>query len=69
MTIKNPRHAFTQGLSAELKNPSGKGKRFIIVHIGSEDGFVDGGLLLFDSKKQGDFNDEMDANRFENLIA
>jgi hypothetical protein len=35
-----------------MKNPSGKGKRLIMLHIGSEMGFVDGGLLLFWVKNQ-----------------
>lgn len=33
------------------KEPSGKGKRLIVVHIGSSDGFVPGGLFCFESKK------------------
>ncbi|XP_068912366.1 uncharacterized protein [Tenebrio molitor] len=64
-TIKNSREAFNQGLSTGLKSPSGKGKRLIILHIGSEDGFVDDGLLLFEGIKQGDYHDEMNANKFE----
>ena len=47
-TVKSSRQAFLSGLSAGLKNPSGKGKRLIITHIGSETGFVDGGLWIFE---------------------
>lgn len=43
----------------------GKGRRLIITHIGSEDGFLDNGLLLFESKKTGDYHEDMDADRFE----
>jgi hypothetical protein len=55
--IKNSIEAFN------LKFPSGKGKRLIILHIGSEDGFVDDELLLFEGIKQGDYHDE--TNKFE----
>lgn len=33
-TVKNSRDAFLKGLSTGAKNPTGKGKRLIIVHIG-----------------------------------
>ncbi|XP_072400872.1 uncharacterized protein [Diabrotica undecimpunctata] len=33
--IKNPRQAFIEGLSTGLKNPSGRGKRLIVLHVGS----------------------------------
>lgn len=65
--IKSSRDAFLKGLSTGLKNPS-KGKRLIITHIGSEDGFVDGGEWIFEAKKQdkdGDYHGEMDAHNFE----
>lgn len=35
-----------EGLSTRLKKPLGKGRRFIMLHIGSEHGFIDGGLLI-----------------------
>ncbi|KAH8038778.1 hypothetical protein HPB51_003262 [Rhipicephalus microplus] len=35
------------GLTTGLKQPSGKGQRLIVTHIGSEDGFVDGCLIDF----------------------
>lgn len=46
--ITNRRQAFLDGFSTGLKAPSGKGRRLIITHIGSESGFVDGGLLAFE---------------------
>ncbi|CAG4975944.1 unnamed protein product [Colias eurytheme] len=65
-TVKSSRDAFINGLTTGLKNPSGKGKRLIITHIGSEDGFVDGGLHVFESKKQGDYHKDMNVEVFEN---
>lgn len=47
-TVTSHRDAFLRGLTSGQKNPSGKGKRLIVVHIGSSDGFVDGGLLAFE---------------------
>lgn len=52
-TIKTARQATIEGLSTGVKDPTGKGKRLIIVHIGSDTGFVNGGLLNFESKKTG----------------
>lgn len=49
-TVQSSQQAFSQGLSTGPVNPSGKRKRLIVVHIGSEDGFVPGGLLSFESK-------------------
>ncbi|XP_066596594.1 uncharacterized protein [Prorops nasuta] len=46
-------------------NPSGKGKRLIELHIGSEGGFVPGALLCFESKKNtADYHDEMNGDTF-----
>lgn len=63
--IVNRRQAFVEGLSTGLKNPSGKGKRLIILHVGSENGFVDDGLLIFEGKKTTDYHEEMNAAVFE----
>lgn len=64
-TVKNKKQAFLSGLSTGVKNPTGKGKRLIVLHIGSDDGFVDGGLLLFESKKTGDYHEEMNGDTFK----
>ncbi|XP_031342522.1 uncharacterized protein LOC116170342 isoform X1 [Photinus pyralis] len=64
-TILTPRQAFINGLSTGLKDPSGKGNRLIVLHIGSEDGFVEEGLLCFESKKTGDYHEEMTSEVFE----
>ncbi|XP_072377702.1 uncharacterized protein [Diabrotica undecimpunctata] len=68
-TVKSSRQAFLSGLSAGLKNPSGKGKRLTLTHIGSETGFVEGGLWTFESKKSGDYHEEMNSDGFEKWFA
>lgn len=46
-------------------NPTGKGKRLILLHIGSHKGFLDGGLLIFESKKNSaDYHDEINGDKF-----
>lgn len=47
-TVKSKRDAFNKGLTTGATNPTGKGKRLIILHIGSTKGFLDGGLLFFE---------------------
>lgn len=64
-TVVSHRDAFMRGLTTGLKQPSGKGQRLIVTHIGSEDGFVEGCLDVFRGKKTGDYHEEMDGNRFE----
>ncbi|XP_060855582.1 uncharacterized protein LOC132933290 [Metopolophium dirhodum] len=64
-TVKSPRDAFLQGLSTGAVNPSGKGKRLIVLNIGSEDDFVPGALLCFESKKNTrDYHDEINGETF-----
>lgn len=64
-TVKSTRDAFLRGLTTGQKEPSGKGKRLIVVHIGSSDGFVPGGLFCFESKKNTqDYHDEMNGDNF-----
>ncbi|XP_049764485.1 uncharacterized protein LOC126092800 [Schistocerca cancellata] len=64
-TINSSQRAFLSGLSTGSKGPSGKGKRLIIAHIGSKAGFVEGCLWTFESKKSGDYHEEMCAETFE----
>lgn len=47
-TIISCRVAFFQGLTTESKNPTGKGKRLIVLHIGTKNEFVQGGFLRFE---------------------
>ncbi|KAE9529194.1 hypothetical protein AGLY_011990 [Aphis glycines] len=63
--VKSHKDAFLKGLTTGARNPTGKGKRLIVVHIGSSQGFVDGGLLCFESKKNtSDYHDEMNGDTF-----
>ena len=64
-TIKTSRQAFLSGLSTGIKPPRNKGKRLILLHIGNEHGFLDGGLLLFESKNSGDYHIEMNGDVFK----
>jgi len=62
-TVTSTRDAFLRGLTTGQKEPSGKGKRLIVLHIGSSDGFVPGGLLCFESKTNStDYHDEMNGD-------
>lgn len=42
-TIQSYQDAFLKSLSTGAVNPSGKEKQLIVLHIGSEDGFLPGG--------------------------
>lgn len=64
-TVASHHDAFMRGLTTGLKQPSGKGQRLIVTHIGSEDGFVSGCLDIFRGTKTGDYHEEMDGTRFE----
>ncbi|XP_029824061.2 uncharacterized protein LOC115309944 [Ixodes scapularis] len=64
-TVTSSHNAFMRGITTGLKQPSGKGQRLIITHIGSEDGFVAGCLNVFRGQKTGDYHEEMDGTRFE----
>jgi len=67
-TVSSSRDAFIKGLTTGQKEPSGKGKRLIVFHIGSSDGFVPGGLLCFESKtNSADYHNEMNGNTFYHL--
>lgn len=68
-TVKSAKQAFLAGLSTGNKAPTGKGGRLIIIHIGSDTGFVDGGLRLFESRKKDDYHLEMDGDYFENWFS
>jgi len=54
------------GWRGGFKTPSGAGKRIIILHIGSEDGFLPGAELCFIGKKNtGDYHNEMNSAHFQ----
>jgi hypothetical protein len=55
-----------------MRNPTGKGERLIIFHIVSDGGYLEGGNLLFESKKTGyypkDMNGEVFQKWFRNIL-
>ena len=54
------------GTKGGICKPSGKGSRLIILHAGSENGWINGADLVFKSKKAtGDYHDEMTSEHFE----
>lgn len=64
-SVLSSQQAFSGGLSTGAVNPTGKGKRLIVCHIGSVDGFVPESLLCFESKKNTqDYHDEMNGITF-----
>lgn len=68
-TIQSTQYAFSRGLSTEAVNFTGKEKRIIVCHIGSDDGFVPGGLRCFESKKNTqDYHDEMNGDFFHDWL-
>lgn len=65
-TIKNSRDAFIRGLTTDLRAPSKRGPRFVLLHAGCEDGFIEGAQRIFLAKKNdGDYHEEMDGDYFE----
>ena len=68
-TWVNAGHCLKQGwtdesLQGTMLTPIGKGERLIICHAGSSKGFVPNSLLLFKSKKTGDYHEDMDHDKF-----
>jgi hypothetical protein len=66
--IKSTKQAFKEGLSTRAKDPVSKGKRLIVVHIGSEQGFVENCEWVFEAKKTGDKHENMVAPHSEKWI-
>ncbi|XP_046145252.1 uncharacterized protein LOC123988610 [Osmia bicornis bicornis] len=64
-SVTSPKNAAERGLTTGIPPPANKGKRLIVAHIGSTDGFVPEGLLYFESKKNtADYHDEMNGDTF-----
>ncbi|CAK1584696.1 unnamed protein product [Parnassius mnemosyne] len=60
---------WTDGSSKGIKKPLSKGQRVVIVHAGSETGFVPNALLTFKSgMKSGDYHDDMNFQNYEKWI-
>ncbi|XP_021199802.3 uncharacterized protein LOC110383347 [Helicoverpa armigera] len=57
--------AWSDGSLKGLKKPISKGQRVVIVHAGSEAGFVPNALLLFKAgAKSGDYHDNMNFDNY-----
>jgi len=62
-------HAWSDGTNAGLLAPVSKGQRVIIVHAGSENGFISNALLMFKSgTKSGDYHHEMNFDNYERWL-
>ena len=66
-TITTSKQAFMSGLGhGALRDPSGKGERLIVLHVGSEHGFLNGaGLVFRTSGKLDDYHGDMNSELFE----
>ncbi|GFW44305.1 DDE_3 domain-containing protein [Trichonephila clavipes] len=64
-TIKSSYEASSSNLTVGLTAPKSKGRRLIITHIGSKEGFVRDAADIFIGKNSGDYHEEMDGNHFE----
>ena len=51
-----------------IKVGEGKGKRMIVNHIGSSNGFVDGAKDVFEATKKINYHDEMNADHWEEWL-
>lgn len=61
--------SWSDGSKEGLKAPISKGKRLIVVHAGSKDGFVPNAGLIFQSdKKTGDYHSEMNFNNYSKWL-
>ncbi|KAM7284254.1 hypothetical protein ISCGN_001351 [Ixodes scapularis] len=68
-SVTSSSDAQKKGLTTGLKNNCGKRERFIIVHVGSKEGFVEGVADVFRAKKVGgDYFQEMDGQCFEEQL-
>ena len=58
-------HRSWQSELVVLKVPFGKGGGFIVVHAGTDKGFIEEALLVFKAKdSQGDYHNEMNGKNF-----
>jgi hypothetical protein len=64
--LTTPKDAFLACLKTGLKHPTARGPRFVIVHAGGKNGFINDAKLVFLAKKNSaDYHDEMNSERFE----
>ncbi|XP_050516194.1 uncharacterized protein LOC126891059 [Diabrotica virgifera virgifera] len=61
--------SWQDGTNEGIRKRTGDGMRYIILHAGSENGFIDGSSLIFKSgSKTGDYHGEMDGDIFESWL-
>jgi hypothetical protein len=61
------RNAWQDGTLQTESKKTGDGVRYIVVHAGNENGFVENAGLIFNSKsKKGDYHDNMNVENFQN---
>lgn len=61
--------AWSDGSAKGLKCPISKGQRIVMLHAGSEAGFVPNTLLMFKSgNKTGDYHDDMNFSNYEKWL-
>ncbi|XP_016656461.1 uncharacterized protein LOC107882156 isoform X2 [Acyrthosiphon pisum] len=65
-SVVHKHEAFNKGIKTDLENLTGNGNHLILFHIGSNKGFLKGGLLCFESKmSSGDYHDEINGDHFK----
>ncbi|CAI6367771.1 unnamed protein product [Macrosiphum euphorbiae] len=65
-SVVHKHKAFNKGIKTEVENLTGNGNHLILFHIGSNKGFLKGGLLCFESKmSSGDYHDEINGDHFK----
>ena len=61
--MKSSKQAFMEGLTTGLQAPTTRGEQLILLHVGSEAGFLEDAICLFRVRKgSGDYHDEMDVS-------
>jgi hypothetical protein len=61
------RKSWQDGSMATTSKKTGDGCRYIVLHAGKEDGFVENAELIFKSTtRSGDYHDNMNRKNFEN---
>ncbi|XP_060880057.1 uncharacterized protein LOC132951981 [Metopolophium dirhodum] len=65
-SIVHKHDAFNKGIKTDLENLTGNGNHLILFHIGSNKGFLKGGLLCLESKmSSSDYHDEISGDHFK----
>ncbi|GFY51673.1 DDE_3 domain-containing protein [Trichonephila inaurata madagascariensis] len=64
-TTKSSYEVLSSNLTVGFTAPKDKGRRLIIIHVRSKEGFVRDAADIFFGKKSGDYHEEMDGNHFE----